>query len=338
MIKLIKIILGIIILTAIAALFWFGIVLLSANDLSNEKSFEIKQGQGVNEISVNLYNNQLIKNKFVFETWLWLLKSEDKVKAGIYHVPANISIRSLSTLILSLTENSQRSLTIVEGWRRNLDQLQTTLEKNNLSYEKFLDLTKNKNIWEEEFVFLSDAPDYASLEGYLYPDTYFIDNNTTEEDLVRKMLTNFSVKVSTGLQAEIKRQNKTLFEVVNLASIIEREVPHDTDKKMIADVFLKRLKDGIGLQSDATVNFVTGKSLAQPSFKDLEVDSLYNTYKYRGLPPGPISNPSISSIEAVVYPTANEYYYFLTTKEGEVIYSKTYKEHLVAKAKYLDSK
>ncbi len=336
MIKSIKIILSVVILSALVAAAWFFVVLLSANKLASDKSFEIKQGQGVNEISVNLYKSQLINNKFVFETWLWLLKSEDKVKAGIYQVPAHISIKNLSTLILSLPENSQKSLTIVEGWRRNLDQLQAVLEKNNLSYQKFLDLTANKSAWAEEFVFLSDVPVSASLEGYLYPDTYFIDNNTTEEDLVRKMLKNFSVKVSFDLQAEINRQNKTLFEVVNLASIIEREVPHDTDKKMIADVFLKRLKDGIGLQSDATVNFVTGKSLSQPTLADLEVDSLYNTYKYRGLPPGPISNPSISSIEAVVYPTPNDYYYFLTTKEGEVIYSKTYQEHLKNKAKYLD--
>jgi UPF0755 protein len=332
MIKIIQILF----LLGVLAVAWFFVVLMTGNGLDTDKAFIIKQGQGVNEISLNLHNNNLIKNKFVFETWLWLLKSEDKVKAGIYTVPANISISSLSEMILSLPENLQQSLTIVEGWRRNLDQLQTALEKNNFSYEKFIDLTKNKNIWEEEFSFLSDAPLSASLEGYLYPDTYFIDNNTTEEDLVRKMLKNFSVKVSADLQAEIKRQDKTLFEVLTLASIIEREVPHDTDKKMIADVFLKRLTDGIGLQSDATVNFVTGKSLAQPSFKDLEVDSLYNTYKYRGLPPGPISNPSISSIEAVVYPTPNEYYYFLTTKEGEVIYSKTYQEHLAAKAKYLD--
>ncbi|MBP9802356.1 endolytic transglycosylase MltG [Patescibacteria group bacterium] len=332
MIKIIQILF----LLGVLAVAWFFVVLMTGNGLDTDKAFIIEQGQGVNEISLNLHNKKLIKNKFVFETWLWLLKSEDKVKAGIYTVPANISISSLSEMILSLPENLQQSLTIVEGWRRNLDQLQTALEKNNFSYEKFIDLTEDKNIWEEEFSFLSDAPASASLEGYLYPDTYFIDNNTTEEDLVRKMLKNFSVKVSADLQAEIKRQNKTLFEVLTLASIIEREVPHDTDKKMIADVFLKRLTDGIGLQSDATVNFVTGKSLAQPSFKDLEVDSLYNTYKYRGLPPGPISNPSISSIEAVVYPTPNEYYYFLTTKEGEVIYSKTYQEHLAAKAKYLD--
>ena len=113
-------------------------------------------------------------------------------------------------------------------------------------------------------------------------------------------------------------------------------VPQDEDKKMIADIFLKRLRDGIGLQSDATINFITNKGMAQPTYEDLKIDSLYNTYKYRGLTPGPISNPGLSSIKAVIYPISNEYYYFLTTEDSTVIYSKTYEEHLENKAKYLD--
>jgi len=159
---------------------------------------------------------------------------------------------------------------------------------------------------------------------------------TSEEDLIKKTLNNFDKKLKASTRDEISKQGKTIFEVLTLASIIEREVPNKVDKKMIADIFLKRLKVGIGLQSDATINYVTGKGLAQPSYADLEIDSPYNTYKYRGLPPGPISNPGIDSIEAVVYPTSNDYYYFLTTHEGEVIYSIDYDEHLTNKAKYLD--
>ncbi|MCB9802772.1 endolytic transglycosylase MltG [Candidatus Nomurabacteria bacterium] len=323
-------------LFSIIVIAWFFLVLNSGNGLDTDKAFIIKQGQGVNEISVNLADNNLIKNKFVFETWLWLKKSESEVKAGIYTVPADISIREISNLILLVPTNQQNSLTIIEGWSRNLTQLKNVLEKNNFSYQGFLDLTKNKSDWQEEFTFLKDAPASASLEGYLYPDTYFVDTNTTVEDLIKKVLNNFDRKLTKDLTTEIARQNKTIFEVVTLASIIEREVPQGEDKKKIADVFLKRLEAGIGLQSDATVNFVTGKGLAQPTLVDLQVDSPYNTYKYRGLPPGPISNPSISSIEAVIYPIENDYYYFLTTKEGEVIYSKTYEEHLRNKAKYLD--
>lgn len=330
--KIVKIL--ILILILIAA--WFFLSLNTGNGLDTDKAFIIKQGQGVNEISRNLYANKLIKNKFIFETWLWLKKSEDQVKAGIYTVPADISIRQLSNLILTLPASEQQSITIIEGWRRNLEQFKNLLEKNNFSYTKFLELSKNKSDWQEEFSFLKDAPKNASLEGYLYPDTYFIDSFTTEEDLLRKILNNFDRKLTSDLRAEIAAQNKSIFEVVTLASIIEREVPQGEDKRKIADVFLKRLENNIGLQSDATVNFVTGKGLAQPTFADLEIDSPYNTYKYRGLPPGPISNPSISSIEAVINPIHNDYYYFLTTKESEVIYSKTYEEHLANKYKYLD--
>ena len=138
------------------------------------------------------------------------------------------------------------------------------------------------------------------------------------------------------MREEIKKQGKTIFEVVSLASIIEREVPNDEDKKMIADIFLKRLNIGMALQSDATINFITGKGMTQPTYDDLKIDSLYNSYLYPGLPPGPISNPGLSSIEAVIYPISNNYYFFLTTKEGEVIYSVDYDEHLRNKAKYLD--
>ncbi|MEK7072379.1 MAG: endolytic transglycosylase MltG, partial [Patescibacteria group bacterium] len=96
-------------------------------------------------------------------------------------------------------------------------------------------------------------------------------------------------------------------------------------------------KAGIALQSDATINYITGKGMSQPSYDDLKIDSPYNTYKYRGLPPGPISNSGLKSIEAVIYPTPNPYYYFLTTlDDGTVIYSKTYEEHLKNKAKYLN--
>jgi len=184
---------------------------------------------------------------------------------------------------------------------------------------------------------LADAPAGASLEGYLFPNTHFISAETTEEDLVRKLLQDFDVKLSSDLRNEIASQGKTIFETVTLASIIEREVPQDKDKKMIADVFRKRLAIGMALQSDATVNFVTGKNKAQPSLADLAIDSPYNTYKYRGLPPGPISSPGLASIKAVIYPTPNQYYYFLTTlDEGEVIYGVSYEDHLANKAKYLD--
>lgn len=310
------------------------VLLVVGGNGTSQRTFVIREGQGVNQISAELYDANLIKNKFVFETWLWIKKSEDNIIAGVYQIPKDISIRHLANLFIVGPGDSQYAVTILEGWTRGL--MNDTLAKAELDPEQFMALSARASDFKDTYDFLSDAPAGASLEGYIFPDTYFVDQSTSEEDFIIKTLNNFDRKLTPAIREELNQQGKTIFEVITLASIVEREVPKLSDKKMVADVFLKRLHAGIGLQSDATVNYVTGKGLAQPSLEDLQIDSPYNTYKYKGLPPGPISNPGIDSIVAVVYPTANDYYYFLTTVDGEVIYSRTYDEHLVNKAKYLD--
>lgn len=318
---------------ALGAWFFYGV--LSDNELTEDKVFVIAEGQGVNEISANLYEQDLIKNKFIFETWLWLKKIETKMNAGTYTVKAGTSVRQLSNLFLIGTkEKEQASFTILEGWNRN--EIAKALDKKNISGNDFLKLTESVGDWREHYDFLADAPNNATLEGFIFPNTHYINKNTIATDIIEKTLVDFGKKLTSELRTEIKRQGKTIFEVVTLASIVEKEVPVYADKKMIADIFLKRLDANIGLQSDATVNFVTGKSTPQATLDDLKNESPYNTYKWRGLPPGPISNPGIESIEAVIYPTSNSYYYFLTTSDGEVIYSKDYEEHLANKRKYLD--
>lgn len=333
MLKKIKITILVIFLLALMTVAFFGYFLFSSNGQASA-TFVVKAGQGVNEVSQNLYDQKLIKNKFVFETWLWLLKQEDRVVAGIHDFPKDISIYQLSRNLVKLPANTQVSILIPEGYDRSM--IAKVLNKNGLSGEKFLSVTESKKNWQEQFDFLSDAPKNASLEGYIFPDTYFVDRYTTEDDFIKKTLNNFDKKLTAELRAEIAKQKKTIYEVLILASIIEREVPNDADKKMIADIFIKRMRDGMRLESDATINFITGKGLVQPTYDDLQIDSPYNTYRNDGLPPGPIANPGVASIEAALYPTANDYYFFLTTKQGEVIYSRNYKEHLKNKAKYLD--
>lgn len=322
---------GILLIVLVAVCFAY--LLLSSNK-HTAATFVVTNGQGVNEISQNLHDQKLIKNRFVFETWLWVLQEENRVVAGIHDLPANISIYQLSRNLIKLPSNFQASILIPEGYDRSM--IAKVLDKNGLSGQDFLSATDNKKDWQEKYSFLSDAPKNATLEGYIFPDTYFIDRYTTVGDFIKKTLSNFDKKLTAELRAEIKKQNKSIYEVLIMASIIEREVPNDADKKMIADIFIKRLRDGMRLESDATINFITGKGLVQPTHEDLLIDSPYNTYRNDGLPPGPIANPGISSIESVLYPTDNNYYFFLTTKEGEVIYSRNYNEHLKNKAKYLD--
>ena len=164
-----------------------------------------------------------------------------------------------------------------------------------------------------------------SDEGYLFPDTYRFYLSATSLDVVKRMKDTFVKKVGN-----IDRDD------LILASIIQKEVAGAEDMKIVAGIFKKRLSRGLALQADSTVNYVTGKSNPRALIKDTKIDSLYNTYKYPGLPPGPISNPGLSAILAAKNPEVSPYWYFLTTPEGEVIYSKDFEEHKQARFKYLD--
>jgi len=210
-----------------------------------------------------------------------------------------------------------------------------------------VDYRANKKLTEpydfsSEFSFLKDKPLHRGLEGYLFPDTYRVYASSSVEEITRKMLDNFDNKLTENMRVDITSQGRTIYEVITLASLIEKEAPinyqtgDNKDAKIIAGVFLNRLRIGQGLQSDATLSYIYSDNKPAHSGAELEVDSLYNTYKYRDLPPGPICNPGILAIEAAIYPTKTDYNYFLTPKgDSTVIYARTYDEHLKNKYKYL---
>lgn len=299
--------------------------------------FVIEEGQGVNKISEGLFESGLIKNKLAFETYAWLWGKENKFIAGRHNLNKTLTIRQLTKYLTTEASPRERDITIIEGW--NLKQIGQYLENEGIvSNADFLDyVSKVTPELKSNYQFLEDLDNGDSLEGYLFPDTYRIFNKATTSEIVGKMLNNFDQKLTTDLREEIARQGKTIEEVVILASIVEKEVATDEDRKIVAGIFQKRLRDSYPLQSDATVNYVTGKGLVQPTREDTQIDNRYNTYKYLGLPPGPICNPGISSIMAVIYPNQTPYYYFLTTPDDQVIYSKTYNEHLQNKQKYLSN-
>lgn len=191
------------------------------------------------------------------------------------------------------------------------------------------------------YSFLTDKPEYYGFEGYLFPDTYRIYASSTVTEVIEKMLANFDNKLTPKMRADIASQGKTIYEIVTLASIVEKEAPlnyqsgSNREARIIAGIFLNRLRIGQALQSDATLSYIFSDNKPAHSGNELEVDSPYNTYKYRGLPPGPICNPGILAIEAAIYPIKTDYNYFLTTDAGEVAYARTYDEHLKNKYKYL---
>jgi UPF0755 protein len=242
------------------------------------------------------------------------------------------------------------SITLIEGW--TIKDIADYLESQKLiKSENFLSLTQNFAI--DDYPLLAQNPRGIGLEGFLFPDTYRIFkpktdfDNKTGEELIKKTLDNFSKKITPAMLLEIKAKGTTLFDIIILASIIEKETGRnaitlaqkqmlDEERKIIAGIFYNRLNIGMALESDATINYITKHSNPSPTLEDLGVNSPYNTYKNKGLPPGPICNPSLSSIMAAIYPAKTDYFYFLHKQpSGEVVYSKTFEEHIGNKYKYL---
>ena len=325
-----------IILLAIVFIFlWANFQFHSNISLPTTKTFTIIKGDGLTIIADKLENEGIISSPFWFKVYAIIEGKHDNFLAGTFFLPQKINIKTLVKMLTSEKFMQLESqITLIEGWDEN--EIAAYLASKQLATEKdFLKFSKN-NWLSADYAFLKDKPANADLEGYFYPDTYRIYQSATIEEIVRKILNNFDKKLTPALRAEIKKQNKTIFQILTLASIIEKEMNGAENRKIAAGIFWKRIKEGIPLQSDATINYFTRKGMTQPTYKDLEIENAYNTYKHYGLPPGPICNPGIDAIIAAIEPIATPYYYFLTTKTGEVIFSKTYEEHLKNKQKYLN--
>jgi UPF0755 protein len=233
-------------------------------------------------------------------------------------------------------------ITTIEGW--TLAEIATALEKKELIKAKqFVDSADKFNLSTYPLI-QAAKPKNANLEGFLFPDTYRYNKVTTPEALISKMLDNFVARtaalgVSIGkkryiipgyeqLNLDNEGPGLTFYEVLTLASIIERESAGAAERPTIAGIYYNRLTRGQALQSDSTINYVTGKDTPGVSSKDLELNSPYNTYKYPGLTPGPISNPSLSSMAAALNPQKTEFnYFFHKQPSGEAVFSKTFDEH-----------
>jgi UPF0755 protein len=231
----------------------------------------------------------------------------------------------------------QKTVTFVEGWNNN--DISDYLQKQDIaSSADFLTAVSKFDVSGYEA--LSSKPQTQSLEGFLFPDTYFIPANppagqNISDIIIKKALDNFSQKITPAMLQQANAQGMSLYQIIILASIIEKESGgNQDDRETIAGVFYNRLKAGMPLESDATVSFAVGHSPITTA--DTQINSPYNTYKYQGLPPGPICNPGLDSIMAALYPTASNYLYFLTIPQtGRAVFAVTYAEHLKNKSEYL---
>ena len=305
---------------------WQGIYLPKEPNYSGKILFLVNKGEGLKQIANNLKKEGLIKSALLFRIYAAGRNSAGRLQAGTYKLSPSMNFPEILRKFVS-GESEKIKITIPEGYTK--DQIVELFSKNGVDTEDLLKLKIGD--FQEEFDFLKDAPKNVSLEGFLFPDTYFFELNPSEKEIAETLLKNFDRKLTFNLREAIRSQKKTIFEVVVMASLVEKEVKSFKDKKLVSGILWKRLENSIPLQVDATITFLTGKKTTKISKKETQIDSPFNTYKYKGLPPTPICNPGLESIEAAVYPKDSGYWYYLSTADGKTIFSKTLKDHNIAK-------
>jgi UPF0755 protein len=302
------------------------------------KQVTIVSGMGVKLIAKQLQGDGVVAHPLVFETTAALDGVRSSFQAGTFTIPARASVSKVIEILTTKPDADEVTVRIPES--ATAKEIATLLDSAGVidaaAFLAAVATTDSRTVAPDSiYDFLRDKPATATLEGYLFPDTYRFFKRATAAHVVKKFLDTFEAKVAATVLNDIRTSGHTVFEAVTMASIVDKEVRTDTDRAIAAGIFWKRIEIGMALQSDATVNYVTGKQALQPTNVDLSTSSPYNTYQNRGLPPGPIGNPSLSAIRAVANPQASPYLYFLHKPDGTTVFSKTFEEHVANKEKYL---
>lgn len=345
--KIVIIIVAVIIGTAVlVTLYFWNQISWPASSDTRAVAFDISKGEGVKDIAAALHAQGLVKNTFWFETYVFLDGSRSKFVGGRYTLRHDMNIREVVRALTTTASASEQVITIKEGW--DIQDIAGYLADQGVAgKDDFLAAAKAADsrtiIPGKTYSFLSDKPASADLEGFLFPDTYRVYKDSTPAQIIGRMLDNFGTKFTEQMRQDAANGHLTTFEVVTLASILEKEIsvkrvdgqPVNNDLNVAAGVFYNRLNQGMALQSDATLVYITGKKSTELTSEDKNIDNLYNTYTYTGLPPGPICSPSIDAIKAAIYPIKNDNLYFLTKPDGTTVFSKAYAEHLQNIENYL---
>jgi UPF0755 protein len=281
----------------------------------------------------------LLRDRELFLNYTRYYGLDSALEAGSYTVDPGLTIPELATL-LTRAVGQEVTLRFLEGWRaQEMGDYLAATRPARIDPAVFVDIVERRAIFDvSPYAFLSGLPEGASLEGYLFPDTYRLDVEADAVTLIDLMLRNFEQRVTPAMRQAYGATGLSLYEAITLASIVEREAVLDSERALIAGVFFNRLAMGIQLAADPTIQYALGQ---QPdggwwksplSAADLRLDSPYNTYLSFGLPPGPIANPGLASLEAVAKPAVTDYVYFVAScapgAAGAHVFSVTYEEHL----------
>ena len=316
-------------IVCIFAIFLFGIISFINIDnkkLDNEVVVTIKQSSGAKAIASTLKSSGVIKNKFMFVNYIKKNNAASNLKPGTYKFgPGNVTFDDILEKLLKGEQEEQITVTIPEGY--TVAQIAKLFASKGLVEEqKFLDYASNLEI---SYDYIKKGNDYRQLEGFLFPDTYQIPISWKEDKIINMLLNEFDKRWTDEFDNRAKELGFSVNEIVTIASLIEREARVEKERPTISSVIHNRLKIDMLLQIDATVQYLLSEQRARLLYKDLEVDSPYNTYKYAGLPPTAIAAPGLSCIKAALYPEDTEYLYYRTKAigNGEHWFSKTFDEH-----------
>jgi UPF0755 protein len=290
-------------------IWWFNGSSSADSKNTTPKIFVIENGQGVRAIAKNLKDEGLIKDPVVFFLLTKQMGIDSKVQAGSFRLNPSMSAKEVAVALTHGTEDVW--VTVPEGMRAG--EVADILEKNMPNYDSSWDAVLEEN------------------EGYLFPDTYLLPREATIETVIKAMRDNFETKYAT---LDTSNTNLSKEEIVTLASLIEREARHAEDRPKVSSVIHNRLDEGMSLDIDATLQYILGYSADQKRWwregltnQDKKLNSPYNTYIVAGLPPGPISNPGLASIQAAIKPDTTPFFFYITDKNGVNRYGKTLEEH-----------
>lgn len=301
------------ILSAFAAALALAIFLNSAPfGQSESRHFSVYAGDSVTGTAMRLVEAESLRSALVFRVAVALFGGE--VRAGTYLIQRDSAVGLALRMARGITGVTALKVTLPEG--SSTREMSLILEKSlpGFSREKFHQIARDK-------------------EGYLFPDTYYLLPGTPEDEIVNVLENNFTERTA-NIRAEALTKGVNFDDVVKLASILEKEARQTETRKVVAGILLKRLERGMPLQVDAVFGYIFERDTYSPSFEDLEVDSPYNTYRYKGLPPTAINNPGLDAMSAALNPTSSPYWFYLTGKDGTMHYARTFDEH-VSNRRYL---
>ncbi len=309
-----------------------------AGNIGPPSRFVIASGETAGVVAANLEAEGLLRNRELFLNYVRFYGLDSRLEAGAFIVDPALSIPEVAQ---QLTDARAQEITLrfLEGWRaEEMAAYLAATTPAEIDADRFLSIVYGRAAFAlSDFEFLGGLPTGASLEGYLFPDTYLVPLDATTDDLIAMMLNNFGRQVDGALRAGYAAQGLSLHEAVTLASIVERETPIREERPLVAGVFLNRLRVPMPLQADPTVQYALGYSPATSSWwksplssADLQIDSPYNTYRVEALPPGPIASPGLASLQAVAAPQSSDFIYFVAdcSRPGAHLFSVTYEEHL----------